>query len=180
MHLKLDMCKLLFLLTSLLLASVTGGLSAEKRSLTERLGYKPTDKILIINGDDTGMCHAANLATIESLEKGLMRSATIMVKPSAGFPEIAAHAKQNPRRTFSIHLCHTSEWGSVGPVTDREKVPGLLDADGYLCAARTCINMPNRRSAGRGSGATNALWLPALMSPTSIPTWARCNSIRIT
>ena len=38
-------------------------------TLAERLGYKSTDKLLIINGDDTGMCHAANDATIESLEE---------------------------------------------------------------------------------------------------------------
>jgi len=64
------------------------GVAAAKPSLAERLGYKATDKILIVNGDDTGMCHAANMATIESLEKGLMRSATIMV-PCPWFPEIA-------------------------------------------------------------------------------------------
>jgi len=106
---------------------------AEPRSLAERLGYKPTDKILIVNGDDTGMCHAANLATTEALEKGLMRTATIMV-PCPWFPEIAAYAKQNPQKDFGIHLCHTAEWTKYrwGPVADREKVPGLLDAEGYL------------------------------------------------
>jgi hypothetical protein len=117
---------------SLSLYAMTG-FSAEKRSLAERLGYKATDKILIVNGDDVGMCHAANLATIESLEKGLMRSATIMV-PCPWFPEIAAYAKQNPDKGFGIHLCHTSEWVKYrwGPVADRSQVPGLLDPDGYL------------------------------------------------
>ena len=117
---------------SLSLCAMTG-FSAEKSSLAERLGYKATDKILIVNGDDTGMCHAANVATIESLEKGLMRSATIMV-PCPWFPEIAAYAKQNPEKDFGIHLCHTSEWVKYrwGPVAERGKVPGLLDPDGYL------------------------------------------------
>ena len=112
---------------------VMDGFSAERKSLAERLGYKATDKILIVNGDDTGMCHAANVATIESLEKGLMCSATIMV-PCPWFPEIAAYAKQNPEKDFGIHLCYTSEWVKYrwGPVAEREKVPGLLDLDGYL------------------------------------------------
>jgi hypothetical protein len=52
---------------------------SEEKSLAERLGYKATDKLLIVNGDDAGMCHSANLATIDCQENGLMRSATIMV-----------------------------------------------------------------------------------------------------
>jgi predicted glycoside hydrolase/deacetylase ChbG (UPF0249 family) len=107
--------------------------SAEERSLAERLGYKPTDKILIVNGDDTGMCHPANLATFQALEKGLMRSATIMV-PCPWFPEVVAYAKEHPEKNFGIHLCHTSEWKKYRwePVASRDQVPGLVDPQGYL------------------------------------------------
>lgn len=107
--------------------------AAEKRSLAERLGYKATDKILIVNGDDAGMCHPANQATIQCLEKGLMRTATIMV-PCPWFPEIAAYAKEHPEKDFGVHLCHTSEWIKYrwGPVASRDKVPGLIDPQGYL------------------------------------------------
>ena len=125
---------LLFLVISLVLTmSALNGLAAANQSLAERLGYQPTDKLLIVNGDDSGMCHAANLGTIECLEKGLMRSATIMV-PCPWFPEIAAYAKAHPEKDFGIHLCHTSEWGRYrwGPVADRSKVPGLVDSLGYL------------------------------------------------
>jgi len=106
---------------------------ADGATLAERLGYKGTDKLLIINGDDTGMCHAANAATIDSLERGLMTSATIMV-PCPWFTEIARYAKANPEKDFGIHLCHTSEWQVYrwGPVASRDKVPGLVDSQGYL------------------------------------------------
>ncbi|MBI5801281.1 MAG: polysaccharide deacetylase family protein [Verrucomicrobia bacterium] len=102
-------------------------------SLAERLGHKATDKLLIVNGDDVGMCHSANVATIAALEKGLMTSATIMV-PCPWFLEIADYAKRNPARDFGIHLTHTSEWKHYrwGPVAPRDQVPRLLDVDGYL------------------------------------------------
>jgi predicted glycoside hydrolase/deacetylase ChbG (UPF0249 family) len=123
-----------FLLIAMpLLLSSTGAPGAEPLTLAGRLGYQPTDKILIVNGDDSGMCHSANLATIEALEKGQMRTATIMV-PCPWFPEIAAYAKSHPEKDFGIHLTHTSEWGKYrwGPVAPREQVTGLVDPAGYL------------------------------------------------
>lgn len=107
--------------------------AAEKVSLAERLGFRSTDKVLIVNGDDSGMCHSANLGTIDCLENGLMRCATIMV-PCPWFPEIATYAKNHPEKDFGIHLCHTSEWKKYrwGPVAEREQVRGLVDPDGYL------------------------------------------------
>lgn len=117
----------------LLLSCLSTALAADSRSLAERLGYKATDKLLIVNGDDAGMCHTANQATIECLEKGAMRSATIMA-PCPWFPEIAAYAKSHPASDFGVHLCHTSEWSKYrwGPVAGRDKVPGLVDPEGYL------------------------------------------------
>jgi predicted glycoside hydrolase/deacetylase ChbG (UPF0249 family) len=111
---------------------------AERRSpaaltLAERLGFKATDKILIVNGDDVGNSHAANAATIDALENGLMTSATIMVA-CPWFPEIAAYARAHPTADFGLHLTHTAEWKGYkwGPVASRSDVPGLVDAQGYL------------------------------------------------
>ena len=123
----------LYVIPLALFISYANGSTAQAGSLAERLGYQPTDKLLIVNGDDAGMCHAANLATIESLEKGQMRTATIMVT-CPWFPEIAAYAKAHSEKDFGIHLCHTSEWSKYrwGPVAPREQVPGLVDSSGYL------------------------------------------------
>ena len=96
-----ERCAAMNLLARATLAALTFSLfavplaKAVGPTLAQRLGYKATDKLLIINGDDTGMCHAANVATIDSLERGLMTSATIMV-PCPWFTEIARYAKSPP------------------------------------------------------------------------------------
>src|SRR5690606_16204728 len=48
-------------------------------TLAERLGYGPEDRLLIINCDDRGACHAANVGTYEALRDGIATSATVMV-----------------------------------------------------------------------------------------------------
>ena len=106
---------------------------AENPSLAQKLGYNSSDKILIVNADDAGMCHAANSAVTDALENGLVSSCTVMV-PCPWFLEMAAYGKANPSKDIGIHLAHTSEWGKYrwGPVAPKEQVPGLVDQSGYL------------------------------------------------
>lgn len=125
---------LLLLACPILLAAQTGQASMPTgTTLAERLGMKATDKILIVNGDDVGMSHAANVATIDAMENGLMTSGTIMV-PCPWFLEIAEYARTHPNSDFGLHLTHTSEWKKYkwGPVASKSDVPGLVDPQGYL------------------------------------------------
>lgn len=106
---------------------------APSQTLAERLGYTAEDRLLIINSDDVGMCHSANAAAMEALQKGLLTSISIMM-PCSWVPEIAAFARENPQYGYGLHLTLTSEWKHYkwGPVAPADKVPGLLQPDGYL------------------------------------------------
>ena len=103
------------------------------QTLADRLGYPPGTKLVIIHGDDLGETHAVTAAAIKALEAGSINSASLMV-PCPWFPEIADYARSHPGADFGLHLTLTSErvyyrWGPVAPA---DKVPSLLDENGYF------------------------------------------------
>jgi len=117
------------LLVGFLLSAV--GVSAQ--TLAERLGYPPGTRLLVVHADDLGETHAVNAASMKALESGAINSASLMV-PCPWFPEIADYAKSHPDADFGLHLTLTSErvyyrWGPVAPA---DKVPSLVDENGYF------------------------------------------------
>jgi predicted glycoside hydrolase/deacetylase ChbG (UPF0249 family) len=94
-------------------------------TLAERLGYPPDATLLIINCDELGVSHAANVGVYEALREGLATSSSLMV-PCPWAREAAARYRGED---VGVHLTLNSEWEVYrwGPITH---APSLLDGDG--------------------------------------------------
>ncbi|MBV8159668.1 MAG: polysaccharide deacetylase family protein [Acidimicrobiia bacterium] len=94
-------------------------------ALAERLGFRPDAKLLIVNCDDLGSSHAANLGVYEALREGLATSATLMV-PCPWARDAAARYRGED---VGVHLTLNAEYDLYrwGPITH---APSLLDGDG--------------------------------------------------
>jgi predicted glycoside hydrolase/deacetylase ChbG (UPF0249 family) len=103
------------------------------QTLAERLGYPLDTKLIIVHADDLGETHAVNAAAIKALEGGTINSASLMV-PCPWFPEMADYAKSHPEKDFGLHLTLTSErvYYRWGPVASKDRVPSLVDKNGYF------------------------------------------------
>jgi len=104
------------------------------RSTASLLGYPDDARLLIINADDLGLCHAENVATFVGLDQGAFCSSTVMV-PCPSFREAAAGIRARPDADVGVHLTHTCEWPDYkwGPVCGPSEVPSLVDDDGNFC-----------------------------------------------
>jgi predicted glycoside hydrolase/deacetylase ChbG (UPF0249 family) len=94
-------------------------------TMAERLGYPADARLLIINADDLGFCHSANVGTYEALDAGLVTSATLMV-PCPWAREAAARYRGED---VGVHLTVNAEWELYrwGPITH---APSLVGGDG--------------------------------------------------
>jgi len=103
------------------------------QTVQERLGYPASARLLVIHADDLGMAHSVNRAIFEAFENHWITSASILV-PCPWFPEVVTWAKAHPDADLGIHLDLNSEWTSFRwrPISAADRVPSLLDADGYF------------------------------------------------
>ena len=94
-------------------------------SLARRLGFGDDDRVLILNCDDLGSSHAANVGVYEALRDGIATSASLMV-PCPWAREAAARYRGED---VGVHLTLNAEYERYrwGPVTHS---PSLLDGDG--------------------------------------------------
>ncbi|HET9308218.1 MAG TPA: polysaccharide deacetylase family protein [Candidatus Sulfotelmatobacter sp.] len=106
---------------------------AQTKTTAERLGYSRDSKLLIIHADDLAVAHSEDVASFDALDRHAASSASIMV-PCPWLTEVADYAKSHPDADLGLHLTVTSEWKTYrwGPVESKDKVPSLLDSNGYL------------------------------------------------
>jgi predicted glycoside hydrolase/deacetylase ChbG (UPF0249 family) len=121
---------LLLTLTGLLVLSAH---SHAEPTYAERLGWPEGSKVVIFHSDDAGMCHSANVGTLESMKEGVVTSTSTMM-PCGWVPEWARILKENPDLDNGLHLTFTSEWEKYrwGPLAGRDVVPGLIDEEGCM------------------------------------------------
>lgn len=88
---------------------------------------------IVVNIDDLGMCHGANVAFLDLWRLGRCDSGSVMV-PCPWFLEIAEAGQADPSLRLGVHLTITAEkrhyrWR---PLTAPSRASGLVDDDGYL------------------------------------------------
>jgi predicted glycoside hydrolase/deacetylase ChbG (UPF0249 family) len=101
--------------------------TATAPSVAERLGFRPDDRVVIVNCDDLGSSQAANDAIRRWMREGSATSATLMVP----CPWAADAAADPPGTDVGVHLTLNSEWDRYrwGPLTPG---PSLVDEEGRL------------------------------------------------
>jgi predicted glycoside hydrolase/deacetylase ChbG (UPF0249 family) len=110
----------------------------------KKLGFDVTDRVVVINADDIGMCQATLVAFSDLVESGFVSSGSVMV-PCPWFPETAGFCRRHPFVDIGVHLTLTSEWDSYrwGPVSTRDPASGLIDGEGYFYRNQSMWERPD-------------------------------------
>ena len=104
-----------------------------KSQTNSLLGYPADARLLIINADDFGMCHAVNEASLRALKEGLASSCSLMT-PCPWALHALKLLEESPQIPFGVHLTSVSEqpYYRWGPLTCRQEVLSLVDEAGYF------------------------------------------------
>lgn len=122
-------------LTVILVTQGVGTSYAQMKDVAQKLGYPADAKLLIIQADDVGVYHAADLASFTALDQGAVTCGTVMMT-SPWLTEVAQYAKQHPSICLGVHFVLASEYDTFrwGPVAPKDQVPSLLDPNGFIWA----------------------------------------------
>lgn len=100
---------------------------------SELLGFPADARVLIVNCDDLGMSADINTAVIDSIERGIGASCSLMVPCPAARPAMDL-LRERPEIPFGVHLTmvRDTDRNRWGPVAPRDQVSSLLNTDGEL------------------------------------------------
>ncbi|MDP0498929.1 MAG: ChbG/HpnK family deacetylase [Verrucomicrobiota bacterium JB022] len=109
-------------------------------SLAQRLGYSPDARLLIVNCDDVGSSHSANVAAWRAMAYGIATSASLMVP----CPWAAEAARMFEGLPVGVHLTLTSEyagyrWRSLTGSASLSDTGGFLPATTALALGQQKI-----------------------------------------
>ena len=107
--------------------------AAQEKTYAEKLGFPKGKKVLILHVDDVGMSWDSNQGVIQSMEKGVANSCSVMM-PCPWVPNFVHYMETHPNVDAGLHLTLTSEWKEYrwGPLSGKPAVPGLVDKEGAM------------------------------------------------
>jgi predicted glycoside hydrolase/deacetylase ChbG (UPF0249 family) len=111
--------------------AVMKGKTVSQPSTNELLGYPRDARLLIINADDYGMCHAITAGIVRAASEGIVTSTSLMA-PCPWAPYATTLLEEHPEIPFGVHLTMVAEhpryrWSSL---VSKDRVPSLIDESG--------------------------------------------------
>jgi chitin disaccharide deacetylase len=120
------------IVTGLLSLTAIASFAQKEQTYAEKLGFPKGAKVIIFHVDDAGMSVNSNEGAINSIEKGIATSTSIMMP----CPWAASFAKHAVEKGYDagLHLTLTAEWDHYrwGPLAGIKQVPGLVDPEWCL------------------------------------------------
>jgi len=129
----LTICSMNTVLRFLVLGIISLPIYSSAQTYAEKLGFPKGSKVLILHVDDAGMSKESNQGVVESINKGVANSFSIMM-PCPWVPEIFAYLQKYPKSDAGLHLTMNAEWKDYRwpPLAGGAAVPGLTDSQGAM------------------------------------------------